>query len=583
MTDTSTLPRPSVTTIGQDDPPSDAGFADLGLPARLLSTITRQGFVRPTAIQAAAIPALLGGEDVVGVAQTGTGKTAAFGLPLLARVAPGERRPQGVVLTPTRELAIQVAGAIQGFAADLPQVRVATIYGGAPFYPQQKALEAGAQVVVGTPGRIIDHLERGTLDLGGVTFVVLDEGDELLRMGFAEEVDRILAAAPAQRQTALFSATMPPAIRQVAQAHLRDPRRIAVTPQSSTVAGVDQRFAVVPFKHKIGALVRVLATSDAQAALVFVRTKAAAQEVNAALVERDVSASVISGDVSQVEREKTVERLRSGRLDVLVATDVAARGLDVERVGLVVNFDLPAEPEAYVHRIGRTGRAGRSGVAISFVTPREQGRVGRIQKATRAELVEMSIPTPAEVAAHRVAELLGKVPGRLAGGRLQIARQAVDEYLDARQPQSGRRRRGDWAKADVGGDLDATDARLRQAVELATALAALAVGDHGPAVAGDDEGAEPVLAVEARRGERSSRDLASGPVERSPYRTRSKPSGTVHRQTGRRRPADDRRSGGRGGPASDHRGDRSRGRPAHDARDRRDLGNRNAGRRKNRG
>lgn len=259
---------------------------------------------------------------------------------------------------------MQVADAVESFATHLPKVDVVAVYGGSPYQPQQRALAAGAQVVVGTPGRVIDHIERGTLVLDDVRFLVLDEADEMLRMGFAEDVDTIFSRAPRERQVALFSATMPAPIRRVANEHLTDPVEIAVARQSSTVTSVRQTYAVVPFRHKTGSLVRVLATSDAEAAIVFTRTRGAAEEVGSALVERGISAATISGDVAQKERERIVERLRSGALDVLVATDVAARGLDVDRIGLVVNFDLPGEPEAYVHRIGRTGRAGRTGEAL---------------------------------------------------------------------------------------------------------------------------------------------------------------------------------------------------------------------------
>jgi len=432
-----------------------------------VDAVTRLGFAEPTPIQAAAIPALLGGEDVVGIAQTGTGKTAAFGLPMLASITPDDRRPQGLVLVPTRELALQVTSALDSFAADIPGIATVTIYGGAPYYIQERALKAGAQIVVGTPGRVIDHIERGTLDLSGVAFVALDEGDEMLRMGFAEDVDRILSEVPPDHQTAMFSATMPPEIRRTVQNHLHNPRQIAVTPQASTVDAVQQRYAVVPPKHKLGALARVLATSDAEAALVFVRTKASAEDIGAALVQRGISASVISGNVPQAERERIVERLRSGQISVLVATDVAARGLDVDRIGLVVNFDIPHEADEYVHRIGRTGRAGRTGVAFTFVAPKERERLRRIEKAIKAELVETPVPTPAEVSAHRVAGLLAQVPERLAGGRLQIARQAVESYLDAA--------------------ADGTQDRLSQAIDLASVLAALAVDDRGPASRDDDQ------------------------------------------------------------------------------------------------
>ncbi|WP_034647866.1 DEAD/DEAH box helicase [Cellulomonas sp. HZM] len=435
--------------------PVASSFAELALPRGIERAIADLGFETPSAIQARAIPSLLDGRDIVGVAQTGTGKTAAFGLPLLAAVDPDLRAVQAVVLTPTRELAMQVAEAISTFAAHLPGVDVVAVYGGSPFLPQQRALQRGAQVVVGTPGRVIDHLERRTLVLDEVRYLVLDEADEMLRMGFAEEVEKVLERAPEQRQVALFSATMPPAIRRVAEQHLTDPVEITVARQSSTVTTVQQTYAVVPFRHKVGALTRVLAVSDADAAIVFVRTRGAAEEVGSALVEKGISAAYISGDVAQGEREKIVERLRSGALDVLVATDVAARGLDVERIGLVVNFDVPREPETYVHRIGRTGRAGREGTALSFVTPNEQGRLRQIERTTRTTLEQIQIPSPAEVSAHRVQKLFSRAPERIEKGRLDLYREAVAVHL-AQNP--------------------GTDS-----VDLLAAVAALAVGDEGPA------------------------------------------------------------------------------------------------------
>ncbi len=436
-------------------------FADLGLEDAIRDAVTRLGFTAPTPVQARTIPALLDGRDVVGVAQTGTGKTAAFGLPLLQRVDPDLAAVQAVVLTPTRELAMQVADAITSFAADLPGLQVVAVYGGSPYLPQQRALQRGAQVVVGTPGRVIDHLDRGTLRMGDVRFLVLDEADEMLRMGFAEDVDRVLSSTPAGRQVALFSATMPAPIRRVAEKHLSNPVEVSVTRQSSTVASVRQSYAVVPHRHKAGALARVLAVSDADAAIVFVRTREAAEEVGNLLVQRGVAAAHISGDVAQADRERIVERLRSGGLDVLVATDVAARGLDVERIGLVVNLDLPREAEAYVHRIGRTGRAGRTGEALTFVTPAERSRLRQIERTTRTPLVEATIPTPAQVSAHRAAALLNRTTDRLAAGRLDVVRDAVREHLEAHP------------------ELDPVD--------LLTAVAALAVGDDGPQQTVDGE------------------------------------------------------------------------------------------------
>ena len=452
----STLPADAPNAVELD-------LVDLGLPEPLLRAVLDLGFTRPTPIQAAAIPALLSGRDITGVAQTGTGKTAAFGLPLLAAVDPQLGRVQALVLAPTRELAMQTAEAIETFAKHLHGVEVIAIYGGSPFVPQQRALARGAQIVVGTPGRVIDHIERGTLHLDDVKFVVLDEGDEMLRMGFAEDVDKIFSFAPVERQVALFSATMPPAIRRVANQHMTNPVEIATSRQSSTVTTVKQSYAVVPYRHKAGALARVLAVTEADAAIVFVRTRGAAEEVGSALVERGISAAYISGDVAQGEREKIVERLRSGALNVLVATDVAARGLDVDRIGLVVNFDAPSEPEIYVHRIGRTGRAGRTGEALTFVTPSEQHRLRQIERLTRTPLTEMALPSPADVSAHRVQLLLGKVTARTEAGRLELYRESVAVFL-AQNP---------------GVDIE----------DLVASLAALAVGDEGPtarATHGDD-------------------------------------------------------------------------------------------------
>ena len=430
---------------------AEPGFDDLGLPDELLRAVTGLGFRTPTAIQAEAIPALLGGGDITGVAQTGTGKTAAFGLPLLAAIDPTPG-VQALVLCPTRELAIQVAEAITSFASALPAITVVPVYGGTGFLPQRAALKAGAQVVVGTPGRIIDHLERGTLDLSGLRFLVLDEADEMLRMGFAEDVDRILSDAPKNRQTALFSATMPPAIRAIAARHMTDPIDIAVSRQSSTVDAVRQIYAVVPFRDKVDALTRFLQVTEGDAAIVFVRTKEACDQVGGDLIARGLSAAVMNGDVPQKEREKIIERLRDGRLDVLVATDVAARGLDVDRIDLVVNFDAPGEPEAYVHRIGRTGRAGRTGTALTFFTPREMSRLRAIERATRGTLEQITPPSPDEVAAHKAAVVLRKAVERFDAGRLNRQNRMVRDLL---------------AEHDLTGE------------ELAAALLALAAGDDG--------------------------------------------------------------------------------------------------------
>nr|NLD39815.1 DEAD/DEAH box helicase [Actinomycetales bacterium] len=380
------------------------------------------GYEIPTDIQRSAIPALIEKRDVVGIAQTGTGKTAAFGLPILTHVDPEERYVQALVLTPTRELAIQVADAIATFAR-YQRTEVIAVYGGSSYLPQLRALKHGAQVVVGTPGRVMDLIERGALNLSQLRIFVLDEADEMLTMGFAEDVDTIASSVPDERITALFSATMPPAIARVAAEHLTEPLRIEVTPAASTVSNIEQTYAVVPFRFKEEALIRVLATWREEAAIVFVRTRSTADEVGMSLAAAGLRAAAISGDVAQGEREKIVERLRRGALDVLVATDVAARGLDVERIGLVVNFDVPREPEAYVHRIGRTGRAGRSGKALTFFTPKEFDRLRRIERTTGATVAEVQIPTPEDVTRHRIGLALRALPS----GDLSTFETAVQE------------------------------------------------------------------------------------------------------------------------------------------------------------
>jgi len=432
--------------------PAAFGFADLNLPAALLRAVTTLGFTIPSEIQEQAIPPLLAGRDITGVAQTGTGKTAAFGLPLLATIDPSLPQVQALVLTPTRELAMQVAEAIGTFAEYMPKLTVVPVYGGSSFLPQKMALKNGAQVVVGTPGRIIDHLERGTLNLTGIRFLVLDEADEMLRMGFAEDVDRILRDAPKDRQTALFSATMPSAIRSVAQRHMNRPVDITVAKKAGNTVSIRQTYAVVPFREKVDALARILQVSQGDATIVFVRTKGACDEVGAELIGRGVSAAAINGDVPQKERERIIERLRTGKLDVLVATDVAARGLDVDRIDLVVNFDAPGEPESYTHRIGRTGRAGRSGEALTFFTPREMSRLRLIERATKQTLQQITPPTPADVAKHKAAKVLDDAAARLSVGRLDHYRQAVATFLSQQ-------------------DLTAA--------ELAATLLALAAGDDG--------------------------------------------------------------------------------------------------------
>lgn len=433
-------------------------FADLNLPADLLRAITDLGFTTPTAIQKRAIPELIAGNDVVGVAQTGTGKTAAFGLPLLMHVDPEEKHVQALVLAPTRELALQGADAIDTFAAQTGGLDVVAVYGGSSYGPQLGALRDGAQVVVGTPGRVMDLIDRGALNLSTVRYFVLDEADEMLRMGFAEDVEKIASGLPKERISALFSATMPTSIRKVAQSHMHDPVEVTISRPASTISTINQTFAIVPSRHKIGALSRVLATTEADAALVFVRTRATAEELAIELSTRGVYAAALSGDVAQKDREKLVDRLRNGTLDVLVATDVAARGLDVDRIGLVVNFDVPREVDTYVHRIGRTGRAGREGTALSFVTPKERARLRRIEQVTGAQMTQVELPTPAEVSGLRAKRLLAQAMERFDAGRLHVYEEEIARF-DADQENSD---------------------RPMSHVDLISALLAIGVRDPGP-------------------------------------------------------------------------------------------------------
>ncbi|MBN8883232.1 MAG: DEAD/DEAH box helicase [Salana multivorans] len=453
-------------------------FSDLGLPEDLLGAVEALGFTTPTPIQVEAVPVLLSGRDIVGVAQTGTGKTAAFGLPLLAAIDPAERDVQAIVLAPTRELAIQVSDAVQSFAPDGARLDVLPVYGGSAYGPQLSGLKRGAQVVVGTPGRVMDLIDKRALDLSTVKFVVLDEADEMLRMGFAEDVETILAGTPSTKQVALFSATMPPAIRRVADTHLTDPVRISIAPQSTPIESVTQEYAIVPFSNKNEAVARIIQTADADAAIVFVRTREAAEEVGADLLRRGISAASISGDVPQRDREKIVDRLRAGQLDVLVATDVAARGLDVDRIGLVVNYDVPRETETYVHRIGRTGRAGRTGKAFTFLTPKEKHKLRQIERATGSTLTEAALPSRTDVLQHRANGALTLADERRVGGPLALHRAHVQAHVDA----------------------NGTDP-----IDIAAALLALAVGDDGGIRASEDE----ALSMPDRgdRGERRERSF----------------------------------------------------------------------------
>ncbi len=403
-------------------------FAELGLPESLLQTLISVGYESPSPIQAATIPPLLAGRDVLGQAQTGTGKTAAFALPILARIDLKLAKPQALVLTPTRELAIQVAEAFQRYAQKLSNFHVLPIYGGQGYGPQLHGLQRGTHVVVGTPGRIKDHLARGTLDLSQLRVVVLDEADEMLRMGFIDDVESILERTPATRQVALFSATMPPPIRRIAQNHLKNPAEVTIRSSTTTVAAVRQRYWMVSGVNKLDALTRILEAEPFEAMIVFARTKLGTEELAERLQARGFAAAAINGDLIQAQREKTIARLKEGQLDILVATDVAARGLDVERISHVLNYDIPYDSEAYVHRIGRTGRAGRSGDAILFVTPRERHLLQAIERSTRQPIEPMLLPSVQAVNDRRVARFYKRISDGLEIGHLDQFRGLVAEF-----------------------------------------------------------------------------------------------------------------------------------------------------------
>jgi ATP-dependent RNA helicase DeaD len=405
-----------------------ATFADLDIHPCVLRGVVDVGYESPSAIQAATIPALMAGSDVVGLAQTGTGKTAAFAIPILSKIDITSKSTQALVLAPTRELALQVAEAFGRYGAHLNNINVLPVYGGSSYAVQLAGLKRGAQVVVGTPGRVIDHLERGTLDLSRVDYLVLDEADEMLAMGFAEDVERILSETPEYKQVALFSATMPPAIRKLSANYLHDPTEVTVETKTATAPNISQRYVQVAGPRKMDALTRVLEVEPFEAMIVFVRTKQATEEVAERLRARGFSAMAINGDIPQSQREKTISALRTGGVDILVATDVAARGLDVDRISHVLNYDIPHDTESYVHRIGRTGRAGRSGAALLFVSPRERHLLKSIEKATRQKLTEVSLPSVEDVNAQRVAKFADSITDTLGAPGIELFRGLVEDY-----------------------------------------------------------------------------------------------------------------------------------------------------------
>ncbi|MCK3657737.1 DEAD/DEAH family ATP-dependent RNA helicase [Pasteurellaceae bacterium Pebbles2] len=408
-------------------------FGDLGLPEFILSAVSEMGFTQPSPIQQACIPHLLNGRDVLGMAQTGSGKTAAFSLPLLAQIDVEEKYPQMLVMAPTRELAIQVADACEQFTKNAKGVRIVTLYGGQRYDIQLRALRQGAQVVVGTPGRILDHINRGTLDLSALKCIVLDEADEMLRMGFIDDVETVMAELPEQHQTALFSATMPEPIRRITKRFMTDPQEVKIQSTQRTNPDITQSCWYVRGYRKNDALLRFLEVEDFDAAIIFTRTKTGTMDVTELLEKHGFRAAALNGDMTQQAREQTLDRLRNGSLDILVATDVAARGLDVERISLVVNYDIPLDAESYVHRIGRTGRAGRSGSAILFVEPRERRLLGNIERLMKKPVAEVELPNHEQLQACRRTKFVAKITKQLEHHDLEQYRSLLEDLFTADQ------------------------------------------------------------------------------------------------------------------------------------------------------
>jgi len=410
------------------NPETSTQFDQLGLPDSILQTLLELGYEKPSPIQAQSIPLLLDHRDIIGQAQTGTGKTAAFALPLLANLDVSKNHPQALILAPTRELAIQVAEAIESYAKRIKGFRILPIYGGQSFVPQLKALKRGVQVVVGTPGRVMDHMRRGTLNLSKLNLLVLDEADEMLRMGFIDDVEWVMEQIPQQRQIALFSATMPAPIKRVADKFLNEPQFVKIATKTTTAETINQRFWPVTGVNKLDALTRILEVEDFDAMIIFVRTKNATEELTDKLRARGFTSAPIHGDIQQKQREQTINNLKNGKLDILIATDVAARGLDVDRISHVLNYDIPYDPESYVHRIGRTGRAGRTGEAILFVAPREKRMLNTIERISGKKIERMALPSTEVINSKRIDKFKQQITDTLACEDLKLFKEIIEAY-----------------------------------------------------------------------------------------------------------------------------------------------------------
>ncbi|MBF6057434.1 DEAD/DEAH box helicase [Thiomicrorhabdus heinhorstiae] len=403
-------------------------FKDLGLRPEVLTAISEIGYETPSPIQAQAIPALLQGDDILGMAQTGTGKTAAFALPALSNADIRQKDPQILVLAPTRELAIQVSEAFQSFAHHMKGFHVLPIYGGSDYGTQIRALKRGVHVVVGTPGRVMDHMRKGTLKLDNLKLLVLDEADEMLRMGFIDDVEWVLKHTPESRQIALFSATMPKEVHRIATSYLNDPTEVIIKQKTTTATTIEQKYLMVSGNHKLDALTRILeAEAGVDGMIIFVRTKNATVDLAEKLEARGHAAAALNGDIAQNQRERIVDQIKEGKLDILVATDVVARGLDVPRISHVVNYDIPQDNESYVHRIGRTGRAGRSGTAILFVTPRERRLLSSIERTTKQKVAEMHLPTAESINSSRVERFKIRITEALKMDELDFYQDLIEQ------------------------------------------------------------------------------------------------------------------------------------------------------------
>jgi ATP-dependent RNA helicase DeaD len=492
-----------MSAVPADSIESTAGFRDLKLSDAVLRALADVGYESPSPIQAQTIPVLLSGQDMLGQAQTGTGKTAAFALPALTRIDLTRHEPQVLVLVPTRELALQVSEAFLRYAAHLKGFHVLPIYGGQSYQPQLNALRRGVHVVVGTPGRVIDHMNRGTLKLTGLTLLVLDEADEMLRMGFIDAVESILEQTPPQRQVALFSATIPAPIRRIAAKHLRAPVEVTIKSKTSTATNIRQRYWMVSGMHKLDALTRILEAETFDGMLVFTRTKHATVELAEKLEARGFAAAPLNGDIPQPLRERTVARLKAGQIDIVVATDVAARGLDVERIGHVVNYDVPYDTESYVHRIGRTGRAGRKGEAILFIAPRERNMLRAIERATRQVIEPMNLPSVDAVNTLRIAKFKQRITETIAKGEGNLYRPVLEQM-----------------EAESGLPL----------MDIAAALAALSQGATPLLLAGKPERPAEAPTPSARAYDRGERDRPSPERERPGDRERPSDRAPTERQ-----------------------------------------------------